>query len=521
MANQLSDTAKDISSVSSKKKHIILACSISAAVLVLAVGAAVFFHFYTQNQATSKMNSLVDASTFYKGIVVQGVDLGGKTMKQATDTMKALEPSLRDKYDITITYKDKSWKLTENDFKFTFDTDQVLKEAYSYARTGSHEERYKLISKLATTPKTYQISHTMTYNDLKAKLTDMVKGIAVAPIDATVASFDTSTATFSYKDGKDGLSVDENKLYEDVVKIINGPKTGKVELSTATVPFNVTTAQMKSHMQKLGTYSTYSINNANGNHNMALALSKANGVAVAPGATFSFNETTGNSTNASSGYLKAGAISGGKHIEEYGGGICQASTTIYGAAIRSNMEIVARSNHLWVSTYCPIGLDATISYPYLDFKFKNPTQYPVYIVAGMSGTKLTVTFYGYQSPDYDTIQVTSKQTESIPMPAPVYKTDNSLAPGTKKLDVTGNGGKRATAQRIFYKNGSVVKTEALPSSYYSPVAPVYLVGPAAAPAPTPTPTPPASSAPAPTTPAPTAPAAPASPATPAPAKPAQ
>jgi vancomycin resistance protein YoaR len=234
---------------------------------------------------------------------------------------------------------------------------------------------------------------------------------------------------------------------------------------------------MKSHMQKLGTYSTYSTNNANGNHNMRLALSKVNGLAVEPGATFSFDATTGNSTNASNGYLKAGAISGGKHIEEYGGGICQASTTIYGAAIRSNMEIVSRSNHLWASTYCPIGLDATVSYPYLDFKFKNPTKYPVYIVAGMSGTKLTVTFYGYQSPDYDSIQVTSKQTESIPMPAAVYKTDNSLAPGTKKLDVKGNGGRRATAQRIFYKNGSVVKTEALPSSYYSPVAPVYLVGP--------------------------------------------
>ena len=493
MANPSGDMAKDLSSVSKKKKHIILACVLSAAVLVLAAGAAIFFHFYSQSQETAKMNTTVDTTTFYKGIVVQGIDLGGKTMEQATAAVKALEPSLRDKYNITITYKDKSWKITEDDFAFAFDTDQVLKEAYAYARSGNNEERYKLIDALTTTPKTYQVSHTMTYANLKTKLTEMVKGIAVAPVDATVASFDTNTATFSYQDGKNGLSVDENKLYEDTVKIINGAKTGTVELSTAAIPFGVTSAQMKSHMQKLGTFSTYSTNNANGNHNMRLALGRANGLAIQPGATFSFNGMTGNSTNASNGYLKAGAISGGKHIEEYGGGICQVSTTIYGAAIRSNMEIVSRSNHLWPSTYCPIGLDATVSYPYLDFKFKNPTQYPVYLVANMSGTKLTVTFYGYQSPDYDKIEITSKQTETVAMPAPIYKTDSSIAVGAKKLDVTGNIGRRATAQRIFYKNGAVVKTEALPSSYYSPVAPVYLVGPAA-PASSAAPAAPASSA---------------------------
>lgn len=476
MAKPSGDTANDLFSSSKKKKHIILACTIPAVVLVLAAGAFLFNRFYTQNQETAKISSVIDATTFYKGIVVQGIDLGGKTMEQATDAVKALEPSLRDKYDITVKYKDKNWKITEDDFVFTFDTEQVLKEAYAYARSGSSEERYKMITALAVTPKTYQVSHTMTYDALKTKLSKMVKGIAVAPVDATVASFDPNTATFSYKDGKDGLSVNENKLYEDVVKLINGSKTGTVELETAAIPFSVTSAQIKSHMQKLGTYSTYSTNNANGNHNMRLAFSKINGSVIQPGAVFSFHQTVGNSSTAASGFLKAGAIVGGKHVEDYGGGICQTSTTIYGAAIRSNMEIVTRWNHLWPSTYCPIGLDATVSYPDLDFKFKNPSKYPVYLITTMSGTKLTATFYGYQSPDYDKIEVTSKQTETIPMPAPIYKKDSTLPVGTTKLDVKGNGGRRATAQRIFYKNGAVVKTEALPSSYYSPVASVYLVG---------------------------------------------
>ena len=81
-----------------------------------------------------------------------------------------------------------------------------------------------------------------------------------------------------------------------------------------------------------------------------------------------------------------------------------ASTTIYGAAVRSNMKILSRYNHAWPSTYCPIGQDAAVSYGSLDLRFQNTSEYPIYIVAGMSGTKLTVTFYGYQDPSYDEIR---------------------------------------------------------------------------------------------------------------------
>ena len=117
----------------------------------------------------------------------------------------------------------------------------------------------------------------------------------------------------------------------------------------------------------------------------------------------------------------------------YGGGICQASTTLYGAVIRSDLEIVTRYNHLWPSTYVPIGLDATVDYPGLDFQFRNSTEYPIYIQAGMSGTKLTVTLYGYKDPSYDYIEVTSKKTETIAKPAAQITVDNSLKKRRNRL----------------------------------------------------------------------------------------
>jgi vancomycin resistance protein YoaR len=330
---------------------------------------------------------------------------------------------------------------------------------------------------LKQNPKNYEITNTMNYDGLDAKLKDMVKGIAYDPVEPTVVSFNAQTGEFEFSDGKSGLAVDENLLYTKVTEVINGAKTGTVQVPTKPVPYQKSVADIKSHLQKLGTFSTVSTNNANGTHNMKRALASVNGTCIPAGGTFSFNKVVGNS-NQANGYLEAGAILNGKLIKAYGGGICQASTTIYGAALRSNMTIVQRSNHTIQSTYCPIGQDAAVSYPDLDFKFMNPTEYPVYIITGGTGKTLTATFYGYQSPDYDNIQITSVKTESIPAPTtPKFTVDNTLAKGVVRLDSKARIGSRATAQRVFYKNGVVVKTENLPASYYHPLPAFYSIGP--------------------------------------------
>lgn len=470
----------DISSGAKAKRgrHSGVWVAVVVVLLVLGVGGGFFGkQLYSAYQHQNEVSAVIDTNTFYPGIRVQGIDLGGKTMEQAKEQVKALEPSLRGKYDITVKYGDKSWKLTQDDLVFRFNTDSVLQEAYGYARDGDREDRYNRVMALRTSPKNYEIVNTMDYSGIDAKLKDMVKGIAYSPVDATVASFDPATQTFTYADGKNGLSVDYNSLYSGVEKIINGPKTGTVQVSTAVVPFNKSIAEVRSHLQKLGTYSTVSTNNANGTYNMARALAAINGTCVPAGATFSFNATTGD-CNKANGYLEAGAIQNGRLIKAYGGGICQASTTIYGAALRSNMVIVQRSNHSIPSVYCPIGQDAAVSYPELDFKFKNPTAYPVYIVTSTKNRTLTVTFYGYQSPDYDRIEIVSQKTATIPAPTtPKYTVDGTLARGATRLDARARNGYRATAQRILYKNGAVVKTENLLSSYYSPSPAYYSVGP--------------------------------------------
>lgn len=421
----------------------------------------------TSSESSQSSESTPEESKMASGVTIDGIDVSGKTEEEALTLLENSVDTLKGNREVKVTYQDQAITITQEDMTFTFDFTDAIKEAMDYSEANSS----------ATAKKDFPVEPEISYENVETKLDEFTAGIEKDPVDATVVSFNSSTGEFEYADGKNGIKVDHDKLYQDVVALLEKSENGTVEVPTEVVEFDKTKAEVASHMQKLGTFSTYSTNTANGNHNMKLALGSMNGKVVQPGATFSFNGTTGDTTNGSLGYLPAGAIANNQSIMAYGGGICQASTTLYGAVIRSDLEIVTRYNHLWPSTYVPIGLDATVDYPGLDFQFRNSTEYPIYIQAGMSGTKLTVTLYGYKDPSYDYIEVTSKQTETIAKPKAQITVDNSLKKGEIVCDNKGNAGSRATATKLYYKDGVVVKTESLPSSYYRPVAPVYRVGP--------------------------------------------
>lgn len=459
-------------------KHRVRTLAIVAAVVVLlgAVGFTFGQKMYAAYQHDREVSAAIDTQVFYPGIVVQGVDLGGKTIEEAKTALKGAEEALKGTYDVKVTYGGKSWQITQDTLGFSYNTDSILKEAYAYARTGDREQRYRQVEALKTSPKTWSIAKTIDSTKLKGMLDGIAKDVSCDPVSPSVAGFSLAAREFSFADGKNGVKADSAALLGEVEKVLAAGGSGTVTVPVQSVPFTGSLSELRAGMKKLGSYETYSKNSEAGTHNMALALKTVNGTRVAPGGTFSFLGIVG-ACDASQGYEKAGAILNGKLIQEDGGGICQASTTIYGAALRSDMEVAERANHTIPSSYCPIGQDATVSYPSLDFKFKNPTAYPVWVVTSWEGHTMTATLYGWQSPDYDSISVTSAVTETIPAPTDKkYDEDATLPAGTVKLASAARIGYRAAAQRIFYKNGAVVKTEVLPSSYYAPQPAFYSYG---------------------------------------------
>lgn len=115
-------------------------------------------------------------------------------------------------------------------------------------------------------------------------------------------------------------------------------------------------------------------------NNINLVAQKLDGLVLEPGEEFSYNGYIGERTE-EAGFLGAPAYDNGKVIWEIGGGICQGSSTLYYCCLCAELEILDRTEHDFVVAYLPAGLDATVSFPRPDFKFRNTLDYPIKIKA--------------------------------------------------------------------------------------------------------------------------------------------
>lgn len=179
-------------------------------------------------------------------------------------------------------------------------------------------------------------------------------------------------------------------------------------------------------------------------HNIGVGAERFNGILVPPGEVFSFNENVGD-INAAAGYLPGLIIKGDKLIPEYGGGICQVSTTLFRSAMYAGLEIVDRSAHsLPVSYYNPQGFDATIYTGVVDLKFKNDTPSFILIQSYINGGELVFEIYG--KPDGREVALT------LPV---IY-------------DAPGDGSLKAMMSRTIIDANGVEDSERFYSSYRAP-----------------------------------------------------
>ena len=262
---------------------------------------------------------------------------------------------------------------------------------------------------------------------------------------------------------------------------------------TYTIPLKVVKADVtvkdlpqEAFPDELATYSTtYASSNYNRSQNIAIAARTVNGTVLMPGETFSYNETLGQRTTAK-GYREAGAYVNGQVSSEVGGGICQVSSTLYNAALLSNLEIVTRTNHSFEPSYVPAGQDATVSWRSPDFQFKNNREYPIRLVATAGSGRITFTIYGVKSPNDYEVKIQSSKTGSIPF-STTYENDPSLPVGTTKVKQSGSNGCRSVTYKILYKDGQEVSRTLINSDTYNPHNQVILKGtqPVAAPTPAP------------------------------------
>lgn len=375
---------------------------------------------------------------FKENVYVNGISLNGLTADEATELLKSNTDKFTPSINLVLKANGKDVTLTTENFFYKYDIEEVVSTAKDECMA-----EYNKFGKKEKSEKHYSITAVFDKETVDTVDVIVCPVLDIPATNAKIISMNTEKLKFS--GSADGSAVDREAMHEAIIKFFeSGESSAEIELAVVPVKPDVTEENMSGEISLIASFSTVSTNNANGNKNMKTALAACNDSVILPGKIWSFNGCTGNSNLTSKGYVGATVIVGGKLETGIGGGICQASTTIYNALLYAGLEITERHNHYWTATYAKAGFDATIDYPRLDLKFRNNTDFPIYIKCSMSGKTLNVNIYGKKSAEFDEIKLSAKETSRV---SGEYYTVESY--------------------RSFYKGGKLVRSEDLGQSKYS------------------------------------------------------
>lgn len=240
------------------------------------------------------------------------------------------------------------------------------------------------------------------------ELSKMSDALGVKAVDAST-KISLSGERTSLTESVLGIDMDVDTVRQEIImRVKNKDYTPyKAAFSFGKAPKR-TTDEMKKINFVLSEFSTRFDSNVKGrSQNISLAASSIDGMILMPGEEFSFNRTLG-PINTSRGYQYAPVIVSGEFVEGVGGGICQVSTTLFNAALRSGLQITERRPHSLPVAYVPRGTDAMVSSS-SDFKFKNNLNSPIYIQAFVQNSRINFKIYGSQA-DNKNVDISVKNT---------------------------------------------------------------------------------------------------------------
>lgn len=205
-------------------------------------------------------------------------------------------------------------------------------------------------------------------------------------------------------------------------------------------------------------------------YNLRLAASKLDGTVLMPGEVFDFNGTVGPRDEAH-GYRVATVIAEGELVDGLGGGTCQISGTLHGAALFAGLDIVERYRHSRPSYYIKLGLDATVVYPNINFRFRNPFDFPVVLHETVAGGVVRAEILGPSRKH--TVTWFRRVDEVVPYEE-VERPNPRLPEGSRVLAQRGIPGFKTSSSRVVRDGAYAVREKW--TDTYPPTAQIVHVG---------------------------------------------
>lgn len=463
-----------------------------AAVVVVAGLACGGYFTMKRQRLVNEVNAY--NNVFCEGVYVDGISLGGMTPEEGIAAVQARAQERNSSWSVKLTFNGQLvTEITADQLGMTVDITDVMNQAWAQGHTGDVDTRKAAMDALAET-------HFEAYTAMPSGNTSVVDGILQdirnnvyrAPQDAQLVSFDPSLSyPFTFQDEVQGRDLDTEPLKERLYQMVSTMESGEVEIVPMTIAPTVTVADLKRNLMERATVSTpiSSKSTENRTNNIRRCFQLISGTILKPGEKFSFNGVVGE-RSIKNGFYEAVEYAYGTEVMGVGGGSCQASTTVYQAAVEAGLTITDRTPHSKEVSYASYGEDATVYWSSgrkIDLAFKNDTDHNIYVVAAVetdpSNKKrlvATTTIYGE---DLGNIryELQSSIVKEIEAPAePEYVKDKNQTYVTytdEEYQVSkARKGYEVESYRVTYENEQPIARELLYTDTYAAKAARIYVG---------------------------------------------
>lgn len=341
-------------------------------------------------------NGIISSNRFYENTQINGIDVTGMEKNEVAHLISSKLSKEKDQITIKLVYKDKEWLFTGADFEEGRNVFPIVEQAFEKGRSGTIAEKISTVREIKNNGFQTQISHRFILGDFDKKIDQVLAEINTEPVNPVI-KFNPDTneqEMFVLNEGINGVEVNKEELYSEIDSAFKLSKNIVVEIPVKEISFEKSGEELLFNTKLRSSFNTsYASSQSGRRNNVKLAISQFNGKIIEPDEEVSFNDVIGETTP-EKGYQKAKIILNGNYVEDYGGGVCQSSTTLYNALLLADIEIQEVNPHSLPVSYVPLAFDAMVSDGYSDLKFKNNLDYPIYIKTWGDDERVYINIYG-------------------------------------------------------------------------------------------------------------------------------
>lgn len=403
-----------------------------------------------------------------EGISIGHISVGGKTPEEAKNEIQTYVDA-RAAAGIDVSMDANVVTVTAGELGYFWENTGVVDEAGKKCRFGNAIVRYKEACDIKKDGLSYPIDIKMNQEILQNTLTEKCGIYNIPHVNASLKKVGGGFEITKESSGRMiDMETSKTQLSDYLLNSWDGAAAG-FQLTVVEDKPTSTVADCEKVTDVLGTYSTTFSNgasNANRNWNMELGVSRLNGITISPGETFSVNKVLEPWTP-ENGWKSAGTYLNGKVVDDWGGGICQVSTTLYVALLNAEIQIEERFAHSMSVDYVPLSMDAALAGTWKDLKFKNDQDVPLYVegIYDTSG-KIIFNIYGKETrPANRRVEYVSETTGTTPSPE-IIKEDPGQPAGYRYVTSYGHTGATARLLKRVYVDGVMTEEKVVNKSTY-------------------------------------------------------